>query len=91
MGVGLTLRDIEVYVFFLEEGIEALIKETEKLAEEPDFLKHLTTLAELKQTLVVASEFSDRVKGQDPIVETETWEKESIFHFIARCSGVVSV
>ena len=91
MGVGLTLRDIEVYVFFLEEGVEALIKRTEELTEEPDFLKHLTTLVELKQTLVMGSDSADPIKDLDLIVETETWKKESIFQFIAQCNGVVSV
>ena len=91
IGVGLTLRDIGVYVFFLEEGIEALIKGTEGLTEEPDFLKHLTTLVELKQTLVMGSESVDSIKDLHLIVKPETWEKASIFQFITHCSGVVSV
>ena len=91
MGVGLTLRDIEVYLFFLGDGLGALRERSANSTEQPVYLKHLETLVELGQNLVVENESmgaGERLCGTwDPMM----WSRDAIFRFLTRCDGVIFV
>ena len=92
MGVGLTIRNIEVYVFLLEDGLKALEKiGAEKKSAEFIFKKHLETLNELGQTLVAESRPEKIDEEFYRKLNPDIWSRDRIFNFIARCDGVVVV
>ncbi len=91
MGVGLTLRDIEVYLFFLEDGLKALREKPVKRGDEPVYQKHLETLVELKQNLVVENESMEECECLCKTWNPMIWSRDAIFQFLTRCDGVVFV
>lgn len=91
MSVGLTLRDIEVYLFFLDAGLDALIEDSLERAEEAGFRKHLEMFIELGQTLVVETE-SIEASGNLPMAfDPMIWNRDAIISFVAQSDGVVIV
>ena len=91
LGVGLTIRDIQVYLFFLEEGLIALREESIDSEDEPPFIKHLKTLVELGQTLVAESESKTQSQNFYKALAPELWNRGHIFSFLTQCDGVVFV
>ena len=92
MGVGLTIRNIEVYVFLLEDGLKALGKNgSEKKSDEMMFKKHLETLNELGQTIVAEGRPEKIDEEFYRKLNPDIWSRDRIFNFITRCDGVVVV
>jgi sulfur relay (sulfurtransferase) DsrF/TusC family protein len=91
LGVGLTIRDIQVYLFFLEDGLIALREESIDSEDEPLFIKHLKTLVELGQTLVAESESKTKSENFYKALAPELWNRGNIFSFLTQCDGVVFV
>ncbi len=91
LGLGLTLRDIEVNVVFLGEGVEAFHKVSPQSPVPAPFRKHLETLAEIGQTLIVER---GSLEAAGNLFETPVplmWEKEAVLRLIAECGGAVIV
>lgn len=91
LGLGLTTRDIQVHLFFLEAGLIALKEAFSDQEDEPIFLKHLKMLAELEQTLVAEA---DSVAGDENSSKTlgiVQWKRSDVFMFLTQCDGVVFV
>lgn len=91
MSVGLTLRDIEVYLFFLEDGLDALIENYLERAEEEGFRKHLEMFIELGQTLVVETESIEASGNLAIAFDPMIWNRDTIISFVAQSDGVVIV
>lgn len=91
MSVGLTLRDIEVYLFFLEDGLDALIEDYLERAEEEGFRKHLEMFIELGQTLVVETESIEASGNLSMAFDPMIWNRDTIISFVAQSDGVVIV
>ena len=91
LGLGLTTRDIQVHLFFLEAGLIALKEAFRDREDEPIFIKHLKTLAELEQTLVVEA---DSVAVDERSIKSlgiVQWKRSEILTFLAQCDGMVFV
>jgi hypothetical protein len=91
MSVGLTLRNIEVYLFFLEDGLDALIEDSLERAEEAGFRKHLEVFIELGQTLVVETESIEASGNLSMAFDPMIWNRDAIISFVAQSDGVVIV
>ncbi len=91
LGVGLTLRDIQVYLFFLEDGLIALKEVSMDRDNEPVFVKHLKTLVELGQTLVAEHESIGANENLSKTLDPGLWKRDAIFMFLTQCDGAVVV
>lgn len=91
MSVGFTLRDIEVYLFFLEDGLDALIEDSLERAEEAGFRRHLEMFIELGQTLVVEAESIEASGNLSMAFDPMIWNRDAIISFVTQSDGVVIV
>jgi sulfur relay (sulfurtransferase) DsrF/TusC family protein len=91
MSVGLTLRDIKVFLVFIEDGLDALLEDSLERAEDADIRKHLEMFIELGQTLVVERESMEASGNLSVTFDPVIWDRDAILLFPTQCDGVVIV
>jgi len=91
MALGLTLRDNDTFVFFVDESLETFYKRNSHEIDHADINRHIDTLIELDQTIVIEKESMARFYDFDHPDSFALWTRDSIIRFLAECDFAIVV
>ncbi|MEE9611472.1 MAG: DsrE family protein [Desulfatiglandales bacterium] len=91
MAVGLTLRDNDMYVFFVDEALETFSQRDSHDIAPGDINRHIDTLIEFDQTIVMEKESMEDLGDFNPPDSLASWTRESIVRFLGECDFAIVV
>lgn len=91
MAVGLTLRDNEVNIFFINKGCKGGSKIFLEEIGAPDIKRHITTLFELGQTIAIEDETMECHSELDYQGQLIKLKQEDILSYMTLCNVTIVV
>ena len=91
MALGLTLRDDDIYVFLVDDALEIFSRSDLQNRVHGDTSRHIETLIELKQTVIMEKESIESSDDLDYPDAFEPWTRDRINRFLAECDVTIVV
>jgi hypothetical protein len=91
LSVGLTLRNPDVHLFLVGEGLDGLQGGGEEQGQGPEFRKHLDAYLDMGCHLVLEGGAAASQRGLPGDLGAETWSREEIYGFLTQCDEAVIV
>jgi predicted peroxiredoxin len=91
MAVGLTLRDNEINIFFINKGGKGAAKISLKELGDSDIKRHINTLIELGQTIAIEDETIESPCEFDYTGSFIKLKQEVIFSYMTLCNVTIVV
>ncbi len=91
MALGMTLRDNNMYVFFVDQALEVFSRMNSEEIDTGAINRHIDTLIELDQTLVMEKESMENLGDFDHRDSFASWTRDSIIRFLGECDFAIVV